>query len=56
LTLRALADRAQVDHVRLHHAEHGRDLHHDELCRLAGVLGCQPRDLVTGRTRKAVRP
>lgn len=55
LTLRALAERARVDHVRLHHAEHGRQLHHDELCRLAGVLGCQPQDLVAGSDRKAVR-
>jgi transcriptional regulator with XRE-family HTH domain len=46
LTLRQLARRARVDHVKLHHAEHGRRLHDDELRRLAGVLGCQPGDLM----------
>lgn len=44
-SLRALALATRIDHVRLHHIEHGRRATDDELQRLARALACTVDEL-----------
>lgn len=49
LSQQALAESSRVHHTQISRIENGLEPTEAELCRLAGVLGCAPADLLPAR-------